>query len=449
MRKLIFKAITLIGLVSTSLSNAQINPKNNFIGLDVSTFPQNTSFNYDSCFALGAKLGMSRVGIYQNWSAIEPTPFNYNFSIMDIANIYYPAHNMAVDLTITPIHTNNLEVPNDLRTTAFDDPAFINRFVSMIDSVKSHMPNVTLSSLVIGSEHDVYLGTNDTLWAQYTNFYNAVVKYGKLSWPGLKIATELTFNGLTTKNTFAQALNKNSDYIGVSYYPLNSDFTVKPLSVIPTDFATLVSLYPSKQLCFYQYGFPSSTTCNSSEALQAEFIYETFMTWDTYASNVRMIDFTWLHDYDVNLVNYYSTYYGLKDPIFLEFLHTLGLRAWNGNGTDKPAFRELQCQAKRRGYNNLNISCITETSDQIDNNMDAIAVFPSPAQDCINVVLPLNTKNAELSIINSSGQEEKYIANIQDSHLSIATEDLANGLYLLVLNGENDRKLIGKFMVSK
>jgi hypothetical protein len=66
----------------------------------------------------------------------------------------------------------------------------------------------------------------------------------------------------------------------------------------------------------------------------------------------------------------------------------------------------------------------------------------------MNVALPVSTKNGELSIVNSCGQVEKRIANVQDSYLSIATHDLANGLYLLVFNGE-DRKLIGKFKVSK
>lgn len=31
---------------------SQITPANNYLGLDVSTQPQNTSFDYDSCFLL-------------------------------------------------------------------------------------------------------------------------------------------------------------------------------------------------------------------------------------------------------------------------------------------------------------------------------------------------------------------------------------------------------------
>lgn len=446
--KFILKIITLVGLLCSTTVKGQINPTNNFIGVDVSTFPQNASFDYDSCFALGANLGMGSVGIFQNWTAIETAPLTYNLTIMDIANYYYPFYNMPVDLTITPIHTNNLEVPSDLTTTAFDNPVFIARFKALLDSIKSHIPDVTLSSLVIGSEHDVYLGTDALLWTQYTNFYNAVSAYAKTLWPGLQVATELTFNGITTQNALAQALNTNSDYIGVSYYPLNNDFTVKPVSTIPTDFATLVDLYPSKPLCFYQYGYPSSATCNSSETLQAQFITQTFTTWDTYATHVKLIDFTWLHDLDTALVNYYGTYYGLTDTIFLEYLHSLGLRNWNGNGADKAAFTALQCQAKQRGYNNLNINCTTGITSPNTYDNSPITIFPNPANTQLTIQIPFELKNAELIIYNQFGQIEQRFSNLNINTIDIETFDLANGMYLFVLKNA-DKQVSGKFSINK
>ncbi len=72
------------------ITNAQITPLNNIIGVDVSTFPQNASFDYDSCFALGADLGMGSLGLFQNWTAIETAPNIFNMTIFDIANYYYP-----------------------------------------------------------------------------------------------------------------------------------------------------------------------------------------------------------------------------------------------------------------------------------------------------------------------------------------------------------------------
>ena len=379
---------TLVILLLSVIANAQINPTNNKISVDVSTQPQNPAFNYNSCFALGANLGMSSVGIHQSWTALETAPNTFNFTILDIANWYYPAHNMPIDLNIDPLETNHLEVPSDLTNTAFDNPLFIGRFKTLLDSVKVHIPNTTtFSSLVIGSEGDIYLGSNATLWQQYTTFYNAVAAYARVLWPGLKVSTELTFDGLRVYNTYAQTLNTNSDYIGVSYYPINSNFTVKPVSTISIDFATITTLYSSKPICFYQYGYPSSTSCNSSETLQKQFITQTFTSWDAYSSNIRLIDFTWLHDLDTAAVNYNSKYYGITDTVFLEFLHTLGLRTWNGNGTDKAAFIELQCQAMQRGYSNLKINCTTGIAEQNKDNK-LIAIYPNPTENILNLDMP-------------------------------------------------------------
>jgi len=441
------KHLILLFCFYAIIVNAQINPSNNIIGVDVSTYPQNPTFNYDSCFALGADLGMGGLGLFQNWTAIETTANVFNMTIFDIANYYYPLHNMPIDLTISPIHTNNLEVPSDLTTTTFDNPILINRFKILLDSIKVHIPNVVLTSLVIGSEHDVYMGTDATKWAKYTTFYDSVSTYAKILWPGLKVATELTFSGIITYNAFAQTLNTNSDYIGISYYPLNNNFTVKPVSTIPTDFSTLVGLYPSKQIIFYQYGYPSSSSCNSSEVQQAQFITQTFTTWDTYASNVKKIDFTWLHDLDAAAVNFYGSYYGLTDPIFLEYLRTLGLRNWNGNGTDKGAFKELQCQAKQRGYNNLNINCTTGFNE-FSTLQNDFTLFPNPFSTQTTLQTDILLNNATLTLYNFLGQAVKQIKNINGKSVTLLRENLPSGLYFVRLTEGNKITTADKLVIT-
>jgi hypothetical protein len=419
-------------MVYTTTLKAQVTPGTNSIGLDVSTFAENPSFNYDSCFAIGQNLGMGSVGLFRNWTGIETSPNTFDLTIFDIANYYYPLYNMPVDLTITPIHTNNLEVPADLTTTAFNDPILINRFKTLLDSVKVHLPNLTLSSLVIGSEQDVYLGGNPTLWSHYTTFYDSVASHARSLWPGVKIATELTFNGITTYNTYAQVLNTNSDYIGVSYYPINTDFTVQPVPVLATDFANLVGLYPSKPLCFYQYGYPSSPVCNSSENLQAQFITETFNVWDTYASNIRYIDFTWLHDLDSAAVNFYGSYYGINDPVFLAFLRSLGLRTWNGSGAHKAALIELECQARQRGFNNLSTNCTTGNLALNGKQQPSILIYPNPAQERLTIHIAHELNSARVELYNAMGQLERAVSFLDANHLMIETSDLREGAYFEV-----------------
>lgn len=437
------KLLLFLFIIVVAKFNGQVTPATNYISMDISTSPQNAAFNYDSCFAIGDDIGMSSVGLFQNWTNIETAPLTYNFVNFDIANYYYPLHAMPIDLTIAPISTNNLEVPSDLVSVTFDDPMMISRFNKLLDSIKAHMPAVSLSSLVIGSEHDVYIGSNAILWNQYTTFYDSVTAHAKLLWPGLKVATELTFNGIINYNSFAQTLNTSSNYIGVSHYPLYNDFTVKPLSSLDGDFDTLVTLYPSKPICFYQYGYPSSTVCNSSDALQSQFISETFNVWDNHAANVRMIDFTWLHDLDIATVNYYSTYYGITDPAFLEFLRTLGLRNWNGNGSDKPSLNELRCQAKNRGFNTLPVICTMGIAFQpiFVNDLSIL-------QTASSIEFVLNDKTNFIDIVtiyNVLGDEIKLL---KQNNQSFSTIEFPKGIYFYQLLTNNNIPFTGKFIVQ-
>jgi len=437
MNKLFFLILFVI-ILFYEKTLAQVTPSNNQISFDVSTYPQNSgTFNYDSCFTIGKNIGMNQVGLFQNWTSIETAPNTYNFFIIDIANYYYPLYNMSVDLTITPIHTNNLEVPSDLTATSFSNPIMINRFKKLLDSVKLHAPNLSLSSLIIGSEHDVYMGANASLWSEYKIFYDSVSSHAKVLWPGLKVATELTFNGITSQNTFAQLLNANSDYIGVSHYPLNANFTVKPPANIANDFSTIVSLYPTKPICFYQFGYPSSSTCNSSDALQKDFIIETFASWDNYASNIRMIDFTWLHDLSAADVAYYGSYYGITNTAFLEFLRTLGFREWTGNGTDKPALDELRCQAKQRGFNNLSLNC--NSTNIAEESKNSFSIFPNPAKSLISFSYADVNEPMHVKVYNVLGE---LMISTQLSNQELNIEALPSGIYLIQLNDKKSVRCI-------
>ncbi len=106
------KIVFLLALVCSFTVQAQVSPTTNSISLDISTAPQNAGFTYDSCFAIGEEIGIGSVGMFQNWTNIETAPGLFNLFLFDIANFYYPANGMPIDLTIAPIATNQLEVPS-------------------------------------------------------------------------------------------------------------------------------------------------------------------------------------------------------------------------------------------------------------------------------------------------------------------------------------------------
>ncbi len=423
----------------------QITPDKNIICVDVNV-PQNASYTYDSAFVASKNLGMTQTGLFFTWASIETSPGVFDFSYLDIANIYYPAYNTSVDLTIAPIATNHLEVPADLASYPMDNPIVINRFKILLDSIFAHIPSLQLSSLEIGSEVDVYLGSDSAKWTQYTNFYSSVSAYAKSLRVNVKVACEVTFDGLTgSSSNFVQTLNTFSDLIAVSYYPLNSDFTVKPVSIIPADFAQIIELYPSKPIYFTQFGYPSSAVCNSSNELQSQFIQQTFASWDQYASNIKMIDFTWMHDLSPETISYYSTYYGIADTKFLNFLGSIGLRTYAGSGIDKPAYNELICQANRRGYNNIN--CVTS----IDNNTlePGFKIFPNPANNILFLEFNKSTNAiSEIKIANAF-QQEVYDKKVTGYQTSLDISGLAAGAYFVHVTTDKGVNYIQKILIIK
>ena len=217
---------------------------------------------------------------------------------------------------------------------------------------------------------DIYLHNDSTRWGQFTRFYAQTSAYARKLWPGLKIASEATFSGHTGSDSlFVRKHNTYSDYIGVSYYPFKSGtFTVAAPVQVRQDMGRIVRMNPdtTKPICFYQFGYPSGSGNGSSEAMQAQFISNAFAAWDSLASRIYLIDFTWMHDLSPQAVQRFSKFYGVKDSGFLSFLASLGMRTYPGRGQDKLAWKQLICEAGRRGYNSL--SCYTQIADvQADN----------------------------------------------------------------------------------
>ena len=343
------RQILLIGLCVLLCAPSALNAEprgDRVLGIDVTTASDD---DYDSALEIAQSAGLGEIGLFFNWNSIEKRRGKYRNPNFRIANLYYPLKGIPVNLTITPIHTNRKVVPRDLAHAAFDDPSMIRRFNRMLDWVFSQIPDLSLTSIVIGSEFDVYLGTDPKAWLHYRKFYERAARHIKLKRPGLPVAAEATFSGLTgASQALLVALNASTEIVGVSYYPLNDTLTVKDPTVVRSDFDTLLALYPNRQMNFYQVGYPSSTLLESSEDKQSQFVEELFKAWDAYPTQIHLIVFDWLHDQSPESVESLSKFYGITDDNFKEFLGSLGLRTYAG--ADKAAFTTLRTEAGNRGF---------------------------------------------------------------------------------------------------
>lgn len=318
------------------------------LGIDLT---QPADGNFSETYYMAKAAGIGFVQLTPGWNDIEPTkgPYIDPQSNLASAKAFYSIEGLRVALAVSPLDTNINRMPSDLKGKPFNDPEVIDRYNAMMNATLSKLDGVTLLDVSIGNEVDISLGNNDTKWAQYTDFYQQTKDYLKESHPNLTVGVKATFYGLTRDNVqHLQTLNKNSDVILVTYYPLNPDFTVRDPSAVKDDFDKICALYPGKQIYFLEAGYPSSPLLNSSDVKQAEFINQTFAAWDEHKDQIKVVNFVYMHDVPQSQVDAMVKYYGLNDPKFAAYLGTLGLRT--SDGQDKPAWTVFKDEATARGF---------------------------------------------------------------------------------------------------
>tara|TARA_Y100000589_G_scaffold332342_1_gene392009 strand:+ start:4350 stop:5705 length:1356 start_codon:yes stop_codon:yes gene_type:complete len=406
--------------------------------------------NYDSAYAY-AQIGcMESIHLTFAWSSIEPNSgifdLNYISNVLDIANIYYPAYGTKVELQIPTMNTNVKVTPTDLILTDFDDIMMINRFKTLLDTLFAHIPNVQLSALNIGNESDIYMGSNAIEYNQYKTFLDSIVPYAKqlyfnLHGESLKVGTTFSYHGLvqTSTSSLCQMINNGLDIIALTYYPLNSDFTMKSPSVVNSDFSSLVGIYSDtlQPIYFTECGYASSDSCNSSNALQAQFYQNVFNSWDNYYDNIKYLTIFKSTDWSQQEVSDLGTFYGITDIKFLEFLKTLGVRTWDNNGTNKPAYETILCELNTRAWcsGNCNITGINKKEE-----INIIKIYPNPTNGLINIDTKKLIEKIKIYTVtgNLSFTSDDKILDIHS---------LSNGIYYLSIefeSGKIERKKIIK-----
>lgn len=198
----------------------------------------------------------------------------------------------------------------------------------------------------------------------------------------------------------------------------------------------MVSEYPdtSQPIYFAECGYASSTLCNSSETIQADFWTEVFNAWDTYQDNIPYITVFKSTDWSAAAVNELGEYYNLQDTIFKEYLRTLGVRTWVGDGTNKEAYERILCELNQRDW--CEVSCfVTNANDYAMDNM--VSVYPNPATN--SVVIRFDQKPDQvytLKLYNALGQCVRTNQHITDSFV-VERHELKSGTYFYQLGIEN------------
>lgn len=367
---------------------------------------------------------MESVHFFQRWTDIETSPGEFSTALLDIADSYYASVGLKMELQLAPINTTAKEVPTDLVGVDFDDPILINRFKIFLDTVLNHFPNITLVALNIGNESDIFLAQKpEAEQNAFRDFLYEILpytkdKYFELYQKELNVGTTFTHSGLVDYE-FTKVINDSMDVVTLTYYPLNSDFTVQDTSVVQHDFEEIVDLYPNKKIYFAECGYPSSEICNSSEQKQADFYTAVFKAWDQFSIQIPYITVFKTTDWDSSAVVSFAEYYGVSDQRFTEYLRTLGVRTWDGAGSNKLAYENILCELASRDW--CGTSCVVNdvTEDEV------VDVYPNPSQgiyywnqysdfEVFDVFGNLIEKGASVYVDLSTNQDGVYWLKIND-----------------------------------
>ena len=141
-------------------------------------------------------------------------------------------------------------------------------------------------------------------------------------------------------------------------------------------------------------------------------------------------------------MNDFAIYYGISDNIFLEYLRTLGVRTWDNDGINKPAYETILCELNARGW--CSVNCITTgVNEQVKNQF--VSVYPNPTNGLINI--DTEKTITQVKIHNNIG---KLILVSTKSNFEIS--NLTNGIYYITIEfetGEIERKkLIKEYVVE-
>lgn len=427
------KSLIILLLLSlfTINTNAQITRGDRVLAWQVDVTENN---RLDSAISYAQAACMESIHYAFSWNLMEPTDGTFDQTYLNnslgISDAYFTALGIKLELNIPTMNTVVKEVPEDLLGVDFDDPVMINRFKIILDTIFSRLPNLELSALNIGNESDVFMGTDAVQYNAYKTFLDSIVPYAKMLYfnihnDSLKVGTALTHSGLTNtiQAPLCHLLNSDLDIVSTTYYPLNNDFTMKPPSVVNTDFSDLVTEYPdtAQPIYFVECGYSTSAECNSSESLQSDFFMNVFTAWDTYQNNIKYLTIYKTTDWSQSFVEELAIRFGITDTIFTEYLRTLGLRTFAGNGVNKTAYETILCELNAREW--CSVNCITTGIDEkIEAN--TFEVYPNPTNGQINI--SIKTPIVQIDIYNNLG-----LLSLSTENTSINISEFPNGIYYL------------------
>ena len=279
------------------------------------------------------------------WSELEPDKGRLDLKKIDDAVRGLGGLGFDQAITIQTLDTNNRTLPADLMDKPFDSPEMRSRWEALLRAVAPRLtPRVRW--VMLGNEVEVYLASHGAELEPYAGFVERGRARLRELKPALPVGVTCTFGGARARPDHFRRLNRDTDFVSLTYYPLKPDFSVQPVSVVPADVAKMVEMAGGKPLLIQEAGYPADPLLGSSEDAQSAFVDALFNAVTSHPGRIAAVNYFLLVDFNDQLVETFLKYYRVPNAKFRAYLATIGLR--KQDGTPRKAYGTFMARLKAR-----------------------------------------------------------------------------------------------------
>ena len=281
------------------------------------------------------------------WASLESAPGVIDLTALDnLLSIIQGAGQLPY-LVIKTVDTVSLEIPADLRDAndrlalaggrSFDDPVIVNRFKLLLDSLVPLLVSRGGFFLSVGNEIDIHFSQVPQRKTPFLNFLIEARTHCRTLNPDLAVGATLTYEGFQSDPQYFDLIRDNSDAVALNYYPLTNGLVRSP-NLVATELGAVVQRAGNKPVLIQEAGYPTGTLNGSSEAMQRDF-FDNLFNYVATEPRIRFLSCLHLADYTATELSSFLQFFQSTDPLFVEFLTTLGAR--NRDGSPKLGYSAL------------------------------------------------------------------------------------------------------------
>lgn len=316
------------------------------LGTTVTTFPNES----DSPNALMSRFdqtvtaGVSYISGAGKWTELEPSKGKYNFDPINFQAHLAEKNGAKMSYTLRLIDTIHKAVPKDLMGTQWDDPKMKQRVLALIDGM-APLFRGRVQWFMFGNEVDGYFEKHPDEVEAFAKLHDEVTARVKSLAPEVAVSTTVQYGGIDKLNGMLKPLNDRMEFLSITYYPMQPDFTVQPPDAPRRDLPRMKSFAGTRQIVLQEIGYPTGSANKSNQEMQAQFFSNVFSEMKANSATFAAGSVFLLADLRDKFAKDLSSYYGINgyEP-FRSFLQTLGM--FDGSGQPKQSWAVFQRELK-------------------------------------------------------------------------------------------------------